>query len=159
MSDAPQHWRKAIVSGVACLVPTDEASETWLKRRKIGEAVAMQPDHVRNAARSALYWTVCAIVAETHPQLKSREEVSDTLKLLAGLVQVWTVELASGEKCFLRKPKSISFASMSEDEFEAYMQSAFDLIERDLLPGCDLDELRRDSLLRSGNVSAGQVGR
>lgn len=52
------HFRKANVNGVSALVPTDEESEAWLKRIKIGAAVAMSAEQVRNAERSALYWVM-----------------------------------------------------------------------------------------------------
>ncbi len=155
MSEAPQHWRAAIVNGVRCLVPTDEATEAWLKRRKVGEAVAMKPDHIRNAERSALYWATCATVAENHAELTDRVQVSDTLKQLAGLVNVWSVTLPDGEKCFWAKPRSIAFQKMTEEEFVPFMEKSFRLIESHLWPGVDVDELRKEAFLRSG-VSNGR---
>lgn len=150
MSDAPQHWRKAVVSGVACLVPSDEGTDAWLKRRKIGAAVAMNPDHVRNAERSALYWVICSIVADTHSELTTREEVSDAIKLLSGHVHISTVTMPDGERVFLRRPRSIAFAKMEEPEFESYLERALRVIETQLLPGCDIEELRKDAYLRAG---------
>jgi hypothetical protein len=150
LSDSLQHWRKANINGVACLVPCDEETEAWLKRRKTDSVVAMNPDHVRNAERSAIYWVVCSLVAENHEELRDREAVSDTLKTLAGLVHVWSLTLPDGEKCFLKKPRSISFAKMREDEFEFFIEKAFGLIESHLLPGVDIEELRKEAYIRSG---------
>lgn len=154
MSRAPQYWHKANVNGVACLVPGDEETEAWLKRRKFGDAVAMNPDHVRNAKQSKYYWVVCGIVAENHAELKDKDSVSDALQNLAGDVDVIMFTLPGGERIFQSRLRSLAFQSMKDEHFEAYMTRAFEIIESELLPGIDLEELRMEAVIRSGfNVS------
>lgn len=154
MSRAPQYWHKANVNGVACLVPGDEETEAWLKRRKFGDAVALNPDHVRNAKQSKYYWCVMGIVAENHAELKDKDSASDAIQHLAGDVDVIRYTLQSGERIFQARPRSLSFQSMKDEHFEAYMQKAFEIIEAELLPGIDLEELRKEAVIRSGfNVS------
>jgi hypothetical protein len=150
MADAPQNWRVANVNGVKCIVPTDDETTAWLQKRKLGSVVSMRVDQVRNAERNALYWCVCTLIAENHPTISDREQASDTLKLLTGLVHVWSVTLPDGEVVYMRRPRSISFAQMPEDEFERFMSAAFACVETSLLPGVDLEELRKEAYLRAG---------
>ena len=149
-SGAPLHFRKALVNGVPCLVSTDDEAAAWLRRQKIGAAVAMSADQVRNAERSALFWCLCSLVAENHTELKSREEVKAAICILAGLTDVTAFETSAG-RVIMRQPRSIAFANMGEDEFQAFFERALDVIEAELLPGVDIEELRRESYLRSGN--------
>lgn len=114
----------------------------------------MKPEHVRNAERSALYWVTCSIVAENHAELVDRVQVSDTIKQLAGLVNVWSVTLPSGEKCFWSKPRSIAFQKMREAEFSDFLEKAFRIIETELLPGVSVESLRKEAFLRSGCEAA-----
>lgn len=146
---APLHFRKTNINGVSCLVPTEEGAEDWLRRRKIGEVVAMSSDQVRNAARSALYWTLCGIVAENHPELKTKDEVSDALQVLCGLATVTAFD-TSGGRIWMRRPRSLAFANMGEDEFQTYFNNALGAIGSELLPGVDVEELKNESYLRSG---------
>lgn len=148
----PQFWTKTVVNGVNCLVPADDATADWLKKRKIGADVALEVEGVRNIKQLKLYWVVCALVAENHEELEDRVAVSDTLKLLSGLVHVWEITLPSGERCFLRKARSVAIAAMKEDEFEAYMNRAFETIETALLPGVDIEAMRKEAYLRAGYV-------
>jgi hypothetical protein len=150
---APLHFRR---QGFV-LVPADDETSEWIAKRKQGEAVAMSAEQVRNAERSALYWVLCSLVAKNHATLKTREQVSDTLKLLCGLVETWSVTLETGERCFWAKPRSISFASMSEGEFEKYFEASLDMIAEQLLPGVDVEELRKEAYLAAGSISSSAV--
>lgn len=156
-AEPPQHWKKTVINGIPCLVPAEEWTDEWLSKVKVGTTIALSIGHIRNAARSALYWVVCGLVAKNHPELNHREKVSDTLKQLAGLVSVWSVTLPGGEKVYWAKPKSIAFANMTEDRFQEFMESAFRLIETELWPGVDLEALRQEANARAGaDVSARQ---
>lgn len=146
---APLHFRSARVNGECALIPCDDAAEAWLRRRKVGDAVAVEPIQVRNAERSALYWVLCSLVADNHAELKTRENVSDAIKLLSGYVELCSFNVG-GSRYILRKPKSIAFASMSESQFEIFFESALQVIGSDLLPGVDIEAMRREAYLRAG---------
>lgn len=147
---APQHWRKAIIDGKPCLVPADDVTREWLQGRAAGAGVALTVDHVRNAERSALYWVLCGIVAENSAEKMDREAASDTIKIMTGHVRAWSATIEGGSRAFFKAPRSISFASMKEDAFEVFFDRALEVIATELLPGVDVEELRREAYLNAG---------
>lgn len=143
------HFRKETWGGRVGLVPNDTDAAEWMSRLKASQAVALDPVQVRNAERSALYWVVCGIVAQNHAELTSKEAVNDALLILAGRMDVYAIETPGG-LFWMRKPHSIAFANMGEDDFTTYMDDAFNIIGTTLLPSCDIDEMRKDAMLASG---------
>lgn len=104
----------------------------------------------RNVARHRLYWALCSLVADNHETLTTREAVSDALKIMAGHFEPAQIKLPGGDSLWLRMPKSISFAKMAEADFANYLNTCFDLIGSQLLPGVDVDALRKEAYARSG---------
>lgn len=143
-------FRKTNINGVAALVPSDEDSEAWLKRRKFGDAVALEAVGVRNMERLNLYWVLCGLVAENHADLTSKDAVDEALKVLGGHFSAWITELPDGSKLIIRKAKSIAVANMKEADFEAYFERCLALIGSELLPGADIEEMRKEAYVRSG---------
>ncbi len=145
------HFAKDVIGGRSVLVANDVEAAEWMSKRKPGQIVAMDPVQVRNAKRSALYRVICRIVADNHPDLTDGEAVSDAIKLLTGCFNVVAFDTPGG-RIFWRKPKSLSFANMKEDDFEAYFDRAMQAISEVLLPGCDIDAMRKDAYLASGYI-------
>lgn len=146
---ASLHFRRANVNGVSCLVPTDDDTGAWLQKRKIGAVVAMSADQVRNAERNALFWVLCQIVTENSADVESKEQAACIIQILTGCTHVGSY-MEGGKRRFVQWPKSLAFANMDEAEFEAFFNRALDAIEQVLLPGVDIDDLRRESYLRAG---------
>ena len=111
------------------------------------EIVSTSP---RNVSRHRLYWALCSLVSDNHETLTTREAVSDALKIMAGHFEPAQIKLPGGDSLWLRMPKSISFAKMAEADFGEYLNTCFDLIGSQLLPGVDVDELRKEAYTRSG---------
>lgn len=152
-SSAPLHFRKTLINGVPALVPTDDAATDWLRKRKINDAVAMSADQVRNAERSALYWVLCGLVAENSEEIASKQAASAVIQILTGCVHIASY-MDGGKQRFIQYPKSLAFANMGEDEFEIFFNLALEAISTVLLPGVDIEELRKEAYLRSGGMES-----
>lgn len=126
------------------LAPADEDAATVLQRIKVGEVVRAEVRRPRNVAQHRAYWAMCSLVAINHEQLRTREQVHTVLKLLTDTVDIVAMK-STGE--ILRVPKSISFGSMSQTEFEDYFSRAKDAVVEHLLPGVGLQELQ-DEIMR-----------
>lgn len=143
-------WRKTAIHGVECLIPADDETRDWLRRRKAGDFVAMVPEQVRNAARLAIYWIWCKLIAEQRPDYGDRVSVSDSIKILTGHFRPVHLSLPDGSPVLVKSPKSIAFASMREDAFEDFMLRAEEATESVLLPGVSIDDVRREAYIRAG---------
>lgn len=133
------------------LVPVlwDDATP-WLARQKQGAPLIIEPLMIRNAERAALYHVVCGIVAENHEELTTKHQVDEALRHLAGHFEVVAWTPPNGKRMFIQRVKSIAFTKMKEYEFELFMNRAFELIQSQLLPGVDIDVLRKEAFVRSG---------
>ncbi|MDE2103126.1 MAG: hypothetical protein KGL39_38125 [Patescibacteria group bacterium] len=148
------HFVRETIGGRGCLVANDLEAAEWMARLKSRQIVAMDPAQVRNAKRSALYWVLCGIVADNHPELTNKDAVSHALQILTGCVNVYSFDTQGG-RIFVREPKSLAFANMSEDDFERHFEASLRVIGLELLPGCDIEEMRKDAYLASGYREAG----
>lgn len=150
MSAVPLHFRAEIRGGVKCLVPLDDAAEAYMARRKPGATVALESLQIRNAKFSAIYWIYCRLVAENHEELASADSVDSVLRAMAGHWEVICFTLPDGTKEFHRQAKSLSFASMNEDAFQDYVTRCEHIIAQYLLPGVDIEEMRKEAYVRAG---------
>jgi len=91
-----------------------------LRHIKVGEYCKVRVTKPRNLAQHRLYWALCDLVAQNHPEIQDRETASGVIKLEAGWVE--TVKSQDGKIYFL--PKSISFSSMDQVQFQEYMDRA-----------------------------------
>lgn len=133
------------------LYPADDDAAEWLRRRRAASLVLIEPVQVRNVDRLKVYWVMCGIVAGMHPELTSKLAVDQAIKMRSGLVEVFSFTLPDGERVFMQRAGSIAIANMKEYEFEAYLNQVADIIARDLLPGVDVEELRKEAYLRAAD--------
>ena len=131
------------------LVPAEDPAVEWLRRRKDGAAVVMSPVQVVNAERRALFHVLCGIVAENHEELKTKDAVDEVVRHLTGHFEVVAWTPPNGKRMFIQRAKTVSYA-LPEDEFEAFFTRALEVIQSQLLPGVDIDELKKEAYLRSG---------
>lgn len=103
----------------------------------------------RNVARHRLFWALCALAAENSDDLPTPEAVCDVVKAMAGHFSVHQVSKAGADPVFVRVLKSISFASMGEEEFAPFFERALTIIEAYIMPGVDLDDLRKEAFIRA----------
>lgn len=118
------------------LVPLDDELPGW-KRIKPGDIVDIEYVRPRSQKFHRLLWALLKLVADNQEKY-GMDEILDVVKIGVGHTRV----IAMPGDFVFRIPKSISFASMDEDEFSAFFRSAVDYIISDLIP------FNREALLR-----------
>jgi hypothetical protein len=126
-------------SGLSSLTPVDHAAVHALSKIKPDQQVLCEIKRPRNIRQHRLWWALMQKIADNMDGDFSAETVCQVIKIRAGHVQV--VRTRTGE-VFI--PKSISFGSMPQDEFSAFMERAIGVICTDILPGLSSDDLRRE---------------
>jgi len=106
------------------LEPADDDARDKLKTWKIGQPLKCEVRLARDNSRMRYYWGLVDIILQNIDQtFASKEEVSDSIKL--GIGHVEQVQVYDGEKWHItRTPKSISFAKLSEPEFQDFIKRA-----------------------------------
>ena len=137
------------------LIPANDDANTALAKIKLGQDVAVTVKKERNLAHHKKYWKLMSMVQENLPdeiasQLPSSDTVSDYCKLRNGYFEI--IEMPNDQ--VLKRPKSISFGSMSQDDFEAFYDAAVDVICRDLIPTMTREDVKSqiDDLLHGTSV-------
>lgn len=118
------------------LTPVTDDDRALLRRLKQGEVIEVEWRRPRNPRFHRKFFALVNM-AYSHSDSPSRECFLDTLKILAGHYD--NVVLPDG-KVWMR-PKSISFANMSEDEFDAFYSACLDAILQHIMPGADPGEV------------------
>jgi hypothetical protein len=133
------------------LVPcSDDDAQAMREAFKGGPAVAeVAVKRPRNVARHRLFWALCGLAAENSDDFQDAEAVASAVKLLAGHFEVAQMPSPAGP-IFIRWPKSLSFASMGEEEFGPFFERALTVIASHILPGADLDNMRKEAYCRAG---------
>ena len=118
------------------LVPLDDELPGW-KRIKPGDIVDIEYVRPRSQQFHKLFFALLKLVADNQEQY-GMDEILDVVKIGVGHTRV----IAMPGDFVFRVPKSISFASLDDDEFAAFFRSAVDFVISDLVP------LEREALLR-----------
>ena len=118
------------------LVPLDDELPGW-KRIKHGDIVDIEYVQPRSQKFHRLFFALLKLVADNQEKY-SMDEILDVVKIGAGHTRV----IAMPGDFVFRVPKSISFASLDDDEFAAFFRSAVDFVISDLIP------FNREALLR-----------
>lgn len=102
----------------------DDDAREKLKAWKIGQPLKCEVRIARDSSRMRYYWGLIDIIQQNTDSLfASKEEVSDSVKL--GIGHVEQVQVYDGEKWHItRTPKSISFAKLTEPEFQDFIKRA-----------------------------------
>jgi len=108
----------------------DEVSK--LRSNVVYEFTCKRP---RNPEHHKKYWGLCRLVLRNSEKFKTEEQVSDWLKVKSKNVDVICV---SKDMTHV-KPKSISFQSMDQSEFEQFWESIIDYV-------CDELQCSRDDI-------------
>ena len=85
------------------------------------------------------WWSACALIADHHPEYKTREDVSDYILIKIGAVDYTMTTIKEGETLVKVKVKSISWARMNSNDFEEIYKKA-EPVMCELL-GCTPEEL------------------
>ena len=124
------------------LSPVDEQGRAILARYKQGELIRVKTSRVRNSQHHRLFFALLNLVYENQSRYTSMEHMLTALKVALGHCD--TVILKDGSPPYI--PKSISFASMDQDEFNDFYDRTVKLVCMEILPGVKDEILRREVL-------------
>lgn len=132
------------------LSPADEAAARAVARIKQGDAVQVEIHRPRRHKALRKWWLLCGLIAENNPEIKSKNQASDLLKILSGHCTT-IASVATGE-CW-QIPDSIAFSRLSEDEFEEIWRRAVHAVTEHILPGVTAPEIESEILQLIGAAS------
>lgn len=124
---------------IAGLAPDDADAVDSLRRIPIGTTVRCEVVKPRSVPELRFYFALCALVAQNHAELQTREQVDQALRLLTGHVDL----VRLGEHT-LQIPRRIAFSKLSQSEWQAYLMRAKDAVVQHLLPGVELPEFEAE---------------
>lgn len=101
------------------LVPEMQADADLIQRLPVGQRVKVTVTEGRSPAKLRLYWSYLGRVVKACNCAPSPESLHDVVKLHTGFV---TPVMVKGFTVAV--PKSISFSSMSESEFDDFLRTA-----------------------------------
>jgi hypothetical protein len=129
----------------------DEAAEVVVNKLAQGEIIEVTYRRPRNQKHHKLFFALLSLVWSQLDQddYPTVETLLTELKIRTGHYDRRDIEV-EGKKYPVLTPKSISFASMGQDEFAAFFERVCDLVVRDLLPGIHSEELRQEVEIMAG---------
>ena len=101
------------------LIPEMQADAELIQRLSAGQRIKITVTEGRSPAKLRLYWSYLGRVVKACECAPSPEALHDVIKLHTGFV---TPVMVKGFTVAV--PKSISFSSMSESEFDDYLRTA-----------------------------------
>lgn len=91
----------------------------------------------RSEPRNRLYWAVLQAICDATGKWPNSEALHWALKIRLGYIE----EIASVDGEILIRPRSTSFAKMSEQEFREYFDAAMSTLLTDVVPGLTIEDL------------------
>lgn len=124
------------------LRPADHDAEEALRRMPANALVMVKVKRPRNIQHHRKLFTLLNIVVENQEHYQTTEHLLAVLKVVAGHCD--TYPMADGNTAFV--PRSISFASMDQTEFEEFYDKAVKFIVTKVIPGLKREDLEREVL-------------
>lgn len=131
---AKMYLRKILNS----FVPADDMSIETAKKFKAGETFRAEIVKPRSRKTLGRYWVLCQMILDNTEMFRSKEQVSDYLKIRTGH-STSIVAQKTGE--IFHVANSIDFDSLCEAEFAALWSRVCDVVVEDILPGITQHEI------------------
>lgn len=122
------------------LMPDGDEAHKIVTDMAEGEVVEIEVRRPRNIKMHRFFWKLCSFIAQSAAGVESAEEVAGLIKLGTG--HCWVYALADGT--VMKVPKSISFASMDQTEFNAFLDKGLDFVAKMILPHLTSEEIIRE---------------
>jgi hypothetical protein len=123
------------------LVPCNQTSEDDLANVAAKKPIMVSLSSPRNPKQFALAWALATKVAEACDFLHDKEDGMDWLKIKARHVKMIT-DPRTGNVAII--PKSIAFASLSQDAFKRVLDRMIYVTVTEIVPGMDEGKLRAE---------------
>lgn len=121
--------------------PADEFSVEASKRFKVGETYRGEIVKPRSRKTLGRYWVLCQMILDNTEMFRSKEQVSDYLKIRTGH-STSIVARKTGE--LFHVANSIDFDTLDEAEFADLWQRVCDVVVEDILPGITQAEIENE---------------
>lgn len=123
------------------LAPVDPISEEDLQKVPLAKDVLVTVRTPRNLRQFRMAWALAAKVAASCDFLHDSEDAMDWLKIKARHVKM--IQDPRTQQVAII-PKSIAFASLSQDAFKRVLDRMVYVVCSDIVPGLDESSLRRE---------------
>jgi hypothetical protein len=133
--------RPAAYKGEIGLFPSDEIAADGLSHVRSDKDALVKAQTPRNPKQHALAWALATKLAEAMPGLHDSESAMDYLKIRARHYKI--VYSPEGSVAYLI-PKSISFASLTQEAWSRVFNRMVHVITTEILPGLPESDLRRE---------------
>lgn len=112
------------------LAPADQEAVDWIHSLPVGEEIWVESKRPRNIRHHRKMFALIRFVRDATDHFTSERHLLLWIKLQIGHFEERV--MPNGEICL--DPKSISFESMSQDDFEPFYNAALEAIRRELFP-------------------------
>lgn len=116
----------------------DEHAQELIKKFPVGETFRGEIVKPRSRKTLGRYWVLCQMILDNTEMFRSKEQVSDYLKIRTGH-STSIVAAKTGE--IFHVANSIDFDSLDETQFQEFWSRACDVVAEDILPGITESEL------------------
>lgn len=130
----------------AKLEPVTEVDREFLLEIPEGADLTVRVSRSRSPRQHRLFWALLQIVVDNHDYYKRPEQLLEWLKVRLGYVEetVWH----DGQVWF--KTKSISFASMGQDQFRKFFTESLDVVTTEVIEGIDREAILTEMSMMLG---------
>ena len=130
----------------AKLEPVTEVDRELLLDIPEGADLTVRVSRSRSPKQHRLFWALLQLVVDNHDYYKRPEQLLEWIKVRLGYVEetVWH----DGQVWF--KTKSISFASMGQDQFRKFFTESLDAITAEVIEGIDRDAILTEMSMMLG---------
>jgi hypothetical protein len=133
-------FRKEQVAGVHVLVPADRTAEEWLGKTKLRQSVLLKAERPHNIKFHSKFFAFLHVVHENQDRVSDFDLWREELLIEMGYYYV-TISRAGEIRLHAR---SLSFATMTEQEFSRVYDSFVEHVCHIVIPGLDSMDLERE---------------
>ena len=110
-------------------VPADEAAEAFASTVKMGECISVEAKRPRNIQHHRKFFSMLQLIFNNQERYATLDHLLTAFKFAISHTEI--IRTKRGD---IEVPKSISFASMSQDEFNTFYQRAVDFVLAEVVP-------------------------
>lgn len=122
------------------LVPLDAMAQEYWDKLGLGDVVRCKVSKPRNYRFLSKYWTLLTLILGNQDVFPDVDSLHGCVKRATGYSRVY--ELKNGDT--YEHVGSISFAKMTEEEFEVYYKKVMKFICEAVIPGLEEEDLVRE---------------
>lgn len=123
------------------LLPSNHDAEEEYKKLTVGQQVQVVIKKPRNLLHHRKWWALISLIYENQTRYETKEQLVAALKFYLGHVDTFLLKDGTTTGFI---PRSISFAKMSQSEFDAFYEKTLDFFAEKVIPGLDKEATRSE---------------